>query len=80
VSLTAGEGARASIHVRRAEAADAAEHFVAVALARPPGLLVASLLMWGLCRSAPSAVRVSFASKSNHAVLALRAYNLKGEP
>ena len=34
----------------------------------------------GLCRSAPSALRVSFASKSNHAVLALRAYNLKGEP
>jgi len=43
-------------------------------------LLVASLLMWGLCRSAPSVLRVSFASKSNHAVLALRAYNLKGEP
>ena len=39
-----------------------------------------TLLMWGLCRSAPSALRVSFASKSNHAVLALRAYNLKGEP
>jgi hypothetical protein len=39
---------------------------------------VASLLMWGLCRSAPSALRVSFAL--NHAVLALRAYNLKGEP
>jgi hypothetical protein len=36
--------------------------------------------MWGLCRSAPSALRVSFASKSNYAVLALRAYNLKGEP
>jgi len=48
--------------------------------ARPPGLLVASLLMCGLCRSALSALRVSFASKSNHAVLALRAYNLKGEP
>ena len=42
--------------------------------------LEASLLMWGLCRSAPSALRVSFASKSIHAVPALRAYNLKGEP
>jgi hypothetical protein len=36
--------------------------------------LEASLLMWGLCRSAPSALRVSFAWKSIHAVLALRAY------
>lgn len=36
--------------------------------------------MWGLCRSAPRALRVSFASKSNRAVLRLRAYNLKGEP
>ena len=51
-------------------------------LLEPPSVavLVASLLMWGSCRSAPSALRVSFASKSNHAVLALRAYNLKGEP
>jgi hypothetical protein len=51
-------------------------------LLEPPSVAVleASLLMWGLCRSAPSALRVSFASKSNHAVLALRAYNLKGEP
>jgi hypothetical protein len=37
-------------------------------------VLEASLLMWGFCRSAPSALRVSFASKSNQAVLALRAY------
>jgi len=36
--------------------------------------------MWGLCRSAPGALRVSFALKSSRAVLALRAYNLKGEP
>jgi hypothetical protein len=36
--------------------------------------------MWELCRSAPSVLRVSFASKSNHADPALRAYNLKGEP
>jgi hypothetical protein len=36
--------------------------------------------MWELCRSAPGALRVSFASKSNHAFLALRAYKLKGEP
>ncbi len=36
--------------------------------------------MLGLCRSAPRALRVSFASKSNHVVLALRTYNLKGEP
>jgi len=36
--------------------------------------------MWELCRSAPSALRVSFASKSNREGLALRAYNLKGEP
>jgi len=36
--------------------------------------LEASLLMWGLCRSAPSALRVSFAWKTIHAVLALRAY------
>jgi len=45
-------------------------------LLEPPSVAVpeASLLMWGLCRSAPSALRVSFASKSNHAVLALRAY------
>ncbi len=43
-------------------------------------VLEASLPMWGLCRSAPSALRVSFASKWNRAVLALRAYNLKGEP
>ena len=42
--------------------------------------LEAPLLMWGLCRSAPTALRVSFASKSNRAVLALRVYNLKGEP
>src|SRR3979411_3096406 len=34
--------------------------------------------MWGLCRSAPSALRVSFASKSNHAVLALRATEPEG--
>jgi hypothetical protein len=35
-------------------------------LLEPPSvaLLEASLLMWGLCRSAPSALRVSFASKS----------------
>ena len=32
------------------------------------------LLMCGLSRSAPSALRVSFASKSKHAVLGLRAY------
>jgi len=43
-------------------------------------VLEASLLVWGLCRSAPTALRVSFASKSNRAVLALRVYNLKGEP
>jgi hypothetical protein len=43
-------------------------------------VLEASLLICGLCRSAPGALRVSFASKANHAVLALRAYNLKGEP
>jgi hypothetical protein len=51
-------------------------------LLEPPSLAVleASLLMWGLRRSAASALRVSFASKSNRAVLALRAYNLKGEP
>jgi hypothetical protein len=51
-------------------------------LIEPPSVagLVASLLMCELCRSAPSALRVSFASKSNHAVLALRAYKLKGEP
>jgi hypothetical protein len=36
--------------------------------------------MQGLCRSAPGTLQVSFASKSNHAVLALRAYNMKGEP
>jgi hypothetical protein len=30
--------------------------------------------MWGLCRSALGALRVSFASKSIQAVLALRAY------
>ncbi len=42
--------------------------------------MLAFRLMWGLCCSAPSALRVSFASKSNRAVLALRAYNLKGEP
>jgi hypothetical protein len=35
--------------------------------------LEASLLMWELCRSAPSALRVSFASTSIQAVLALRA-------
>jgi len=50
-------------------------------LLEPPSVavLVASLLMWELCRSAPSALRVSFASKSNHPVLALCACNLKGE-
>jgi hypothetical protein len=61
----------------------------AAARPSPPGLLPespclavleASLPMWELCRSAPSALRVSFASKSNHADPALRAYNLKGEP
>ena len=48
----------------------------ATELLEPPSVAVleASLLMWGFCRSAPSALRVSFASKSNHAVLALRAY------
>jgi hypothetical protein len=50
------------------------------ASAPPMRNLEASLPMWGLCRSAPSALRVSFASTSNRAVLALRAYNLKGEP
>jgi hypothetical protein len=34
----------------------------------------------GIVARAPSALRVSFTSKSNRAVLALRAYNLKGEP
>src|SRR5687767_7797800 len=34
--------------------------------------------MWELCRSAPSALRVSFASKSIHAILALRAYEREG--
>ena len=47
---------------------------------RSLAVLEVSLLIWGLCRSAPSALRVSFASKSNRAVLAPRAYNLKGEP
>jgi hypothetical protein len=36
--------------------------------------LEASLLMCGLCRSAPGALRVSFASKSIQAGVALRAY------
>ncbi len=36
--------------------------------------------MWGLCRSAPGALRVSYAPKSNNKVLAHRAYRLKGEP
>jgi len=40
--------------------------------------LEASLLMWELCRSAPSALRVSFAWKSIHAVLALRACQPEG--
>lgn len=44
-------------------------------------VLEASLLVWGFCRSAPGALDVSFASKSNQAVLALlRQPNLKGEP
>jgi len=36
--------------------------------------------MCGLCRSAPTALRLSFASNSIREGLALRAYNLKGEP
>jgi hypothetical protein len=34
----------------------------------------------GMLARAPGALRVSFASRWNHAALALRAYNLKGEP
>ena len=49
-------------------------------LLEPPSVAVleASLLMWALCRSAPRALRVSFASKSNHALLVLRAYKPEG--